>query len=92
MLGLHTNSKSEISSLPLDLLQRSKTQKSKHRALKNRLVDVVTWHTEFRPGPLALAHTTCWYGHLLLNSADGIRSFGSKQQRQDTHTHTHTHT
>lgn len=34
MLGLHTNSKSEISSLPMDLLWRSETQKSKHTAFK----------------------------------------------------------
>lgn len=87
MLGLHTQSISEISSLSLDLLRRSKTCKYKHRALKNRLVDVMTLHFKFRPGALTLAHLICRYGCLLLNSGGGIRSFGSKQQRQSTDPH-----
>lgn len=48
----------------------------------------MTQHFKFRPGALTLAHLICRYGYLLLNSGGGIRSFGSKQQRQSTDTHT----
>lgn len=91
MLGLHTNSKSEISSLPMDLLWRSETQKSKHTAFKTDrwMWWYGTWNSGQEPWPWPTwsvgVDTFSWTLVMVSGPLD-------PNNRGRVHTHTHTHT